>query len=74
MKEGFVKLINMKRIKNVRKQISEQPQKFIKIDSHTTIQVDASIPDNEAKKNYFKKMQLNKPSRFKGLDELYKKG
>jgi hypothetical protein len=64
----------MKRTKHIRKQDSDRPQKFIKIDPRTTILVDASIPDNEARKNYFRKMQMNKPAnRFSGLDELFKK-
>jgi hypothetical protein len=48
----------MRRIRHTRK--SERPQKFIKIDPRTTVQVDNDIPDDAARSNYLTKTPSEK--------------
>lgn len=42
----------MRRIKHVRQQKSDRPQKFIRVNSHTVIQADFDTPDDVVRERF----------------------
>jgi len=56
----------MRRFKHIRKLKPDRPQKYIKIDPRTTIEVDIDIPDDQARSNYLNKTKDHSPINRQG--------